>query len=559
MTLEARYNLDKGEGIWLVTALDDRKPVSFRYRSGGATEKAARNLWWVRTQNSWNLAGWNINLDLDLVSDPVYLYTFRNDPDGFFYSRRLFMEYFGRTMNEELDPRRLSTLFAQKSGEDSYFRGTASYTDDLFSRGNRNTLQTLPSLYYAIAARPLPESIAASLPGGGPRFSLDLQYDYYTRRTDEESPIDETGHRFMVSPSFHWQAAAFGRLNVLAQGGLDLNLYAPKGRRPSEASVGRADHDSFDSVLGGQASLEVSTTLSRVYGGEDGGNAYLHQVTPFASFELSETPDQDELPYFDAFDRTLRRRTFRYGVRSTITGRSEAAVPADAARTGGPAGAALAPGADGRDGTEGPAKAYAYREILKIGVFGSYEFANNLKWAERTSARYYTTGYFGRGVGPVEFEVEATFSPYFSARVLSSLDARIGNFTSHDVSFEVRDGRGDSLSFVYDYELPRLEYGPPDYTTVDQIRGDLNLELAKGWSLGASSRYDLEDRRGLETYVRLRYSAQCYALSLIWQDSGDDRREAFMLDLLGLGSFGNSDGGPLPGGGLAASGEGAYY
>jgi LPS-assembly protein len=540
VTLEGRYNLDSGEGIWLATSLSDRKPVTFRYRTGGAAEKEARDLWWVRAQNTWNLAGWNVNLDLDLVSDPVLLYEFRNDPDGFYYSRRLFMEHFGRTVNEELDSRRLSTLFAQKAGSDSYFRGTASYTDDLYSRGNRDTLQTVPSLYYAIASRPLPESLAAGLPWGGPRFSLDLQYDYYTRRTDEESPVDETGHRLLASPSFHWQGSALGRLNVLAQGSLDMNLYAPKGRRPSE--TGSEDHGGFYSSLGGEGSLEVSATLSRVYGDGAGegvggeGDAWLHQVTPFAAFEWSQTPEQEDLPYFDAYDRSLRRRTFRYGFRSTLTGRSEA-----------------------RDGGDEPAAGYAYREIVKVGVYGSYEFASNLKWAEKSYARYYTTGYFERGVGPFEFEVEAMFSPWFSARILSSLDAREGDFTSHDVSMEFRDPRGDSLSVIYDYDKPRLEYGPPNYVNVNQLRGDLNLELARGWSMGASSRYDLEDRRGLETYVRLRYTEQCYAVSFIWADSGDDRRIAFMVDLLGLGSIGNGGGQPLPGGGLAASGEGAYY
>jgi LPS-assembly protein len=545
MTVEGRYNLEAGEGIFLATVLNDRKPITFRYRTGGAMEKEARNLWWVRSQNSWNLAGWNINLDLDLVSDPVFLYSFRNDPDGFFYSRRLFMDYFGRTVNEELDPMRISTLFAQKAWSDSYFRGTVTYTDDLYSRGNRNTLQVAPSLYYAIASRPLPESLASRLPGGGPRFSLDLQYDYYTRRTDEESPVDESGHRMLASPSFSWKGSAFGTVGVLAKGSLDLNLYAPKGRRPEE-NGGRANHSNSYSTLGGEASIELSTTFSRVYGGEGEGDAYLHQMTPFAAFEVVESPDQDDLPYFDEFDRTLKRRTFRYGVRNTITARTAAPLPVDGT-TG------------GTDGQEGQSQGYLYREVLKIGVFGSYEFANNLHWAEREHARYFTTGYFDRGMGPFEFEVEAFVTPWFTARVISSLDARKGIFTGHDVSLEVRDERGDSLALIYDYEQPRLEYGPPDYNTVNQARGDLNLELARGWSFGASTRFDFEDKRGLETYLRLRYTAQCYAVSLIWEDSGDDRRVAFMINLLGLGTFGNSDGTHLPGGGLAASGEGAFY
>jgi LPS-assembly protein len=546
VTLEGRYNLEAGQGVWLATSLSDRRPARFRYRAGGGPEEeVARRLWWLRAQNSWDLAGWNVNLDLDLVSDPAFLYTFRNDPDGFFYSRRLFMEHFGRTLNEELDPRRLSTLFAQKAGPDSYFRGTVSYTDDLSSRGNRGTLQAAPSLYYAVAARRLPEALASRLPGGGPRVSLDLQYDYYSRRAAEGQPDDETGHRLLVSPSFHWKGDAFGSVAALAKGGLDLGLYAPRGGRPSEGGGVEAHSPSYAS-LGAEASLELSTTLSRVYGrgaggpgGGDGapaaGEAYLHQVTPFVAFEFRHSPDQHELPYFDAFDRSLRRRTLRYGIRSTLTARSEAGA-----------------------GAEGEGGGYAYREILKVGVFGSYEFASNLRWAEKGFARYYTTGYFDRGVGPFELEVEAALGPWLTARILSSLDARKGEFTGHDVTLMARDARGDSMAVIFDYEKPRPEYGPSGFTSISQLRGDLDFRLAGGWSAGGSVRFDFGEGRGLETILRLRYTSQCYAVSIVWEDSGDDRRAAFLIDLLGLGSFGNASSEPLAGGWLSPV-EGAYY
>jgi hypothetical protein len=183
---------------------------------------------------------------------------------------------------------------------------------------------------------------------------------------------------------------------------------------------------------------------------------------------------------------------------------------------------------------------YSYRELLRLGVFHSYEFASNIKWAEESYGRYYTTGYFDKGLGPLDLELEIYFTPYVSSRFISSLDGRIGKFTSHDLSLDIKDHRGDSLSIVYDFENPTRKYGPPQSTNVNQIRGDLTINMGKGFSGTYSARYDLDLQDSLETYISLNYMAQCYSFRLMWEDTNDQRRIAFLLDLFGLGSFGNT-------------------
>jgi LPS-assembly protein len=512
-TLEARYNLEEGEGIWIATYLHDRKKNIYNYRSSDGDEVVSRNLYWLRAQNNWNVGGYDLNLDLDFVSDPLFLYAFRNDPDGFFYSSDLFNEYFGRTPNEELDPSRLSTFFVQKNGSDTYFRGTISYIDNLYNKNNIDTLQNAPSLYYSVVSRSF-EALDQVELGKGPRFGLDIQYDYYTRRTNADSPIDETGHRFILSPSFFWYHDIFSTFSLRTNGFFDIAAYRLEGQRPT--ATGRAPHNDMSANFSGGFSAELSTTLSRVFIHDDRGSAILHQVTPFISLELTKSPDQDELPYFDTMDRTLNRRTLRYGFRSTFVGRSRESNPNE-----------------GYDG-------YKYSELVKIGIFHSYEFASNLKWAENSFGRYYTTGYFDKGVGPLEVEIEAYITPYFRTRLLSSMDGRTGSFTSHDISLDLHDLRGDTFSIIYDYEKPRIEYGPPAYNYVDQLRGDLHVVLAKGWYTDFSIRYDLKMGKSLETYLSLGYQEQCYGVRIIWADSNDERRISIGINLLGLGFFGNN-------------------
>jgi LPS-assembly protein len=513
MTLEARYNLNAGQGIWLVTYLRDHKNNYFTYNSFGQPRRQVKDIYWIRGQNNWQAGGWDLSLDVDLVSDPLTLYAFRNDLDGFRYTQALFSQYFGRTVSEELDPLRLSTFFAQKKTDDTLFRGTLTYVNNLYSQGNVNTVQNLPSLYFGFVSRPLTVPGADHTEMDRPRLNLDLRYDYFTRRYNEHSAITETGHRFFASPSLFWHHDFFGAFGLKTEGGLTFSAYAPNGRRPGPGGL-EQKANSENSVTG-EFSVELSTTFSRIYeGGFGQAEASLHQVTPFVAFEFVEAPDQKDLPYWDLNDRKLRRRTLRYGFRNNLLTKHPIKNP------------------------QGQITGYEYRSLLRLGLYASYEFASNLEWAEKTWARYFTVGYFDRGVGPYELELETSFNPYVSLRLLSSLDGRSGNFTRHDLNLTFNDLRGDYLSLIYDYESPTLQQGPNRGQHTNQIRGDFHLELSGGWSTTVSSRFDFQSQKGLETYVNLHYSAQCYGLALVYADSDDDRRIALVVDLLGLGSFG---------------------
>jgi LPS-assembly protein len=525
-TLEGRYNLSFGQGIWLATYLSDKKDNFYTNRSSDQERVNNRHLSWIRAQNNWKANDFDLNLDLDLVSDPTFLYAFRNDPDGFFYSRNLLAEYFGRTISEELNPLRTSTFFAQKSGPFSYFRGTVSYVENLYRKNNVDTLQNYPSLFFSLVSKPI--TALEGFFGGTPRFGIDIQYDYYTRRTDAYTEIDETGHRLLFSPSFFWFHNMSDKVSLKTGGSLSFSAYKPYGKRPG--AKGLDDHDSFEAGFSGDFTAELSTTLSRVYHSGRDDSATLHQFTPVVSFEIARTPDQDRFPYFDRLDRRLNQRTIRYGFWNTLIQRS--------------------PEPMGEDG----AQSFGYRELFKLGIFHSYEFAGNLKWAEQSYGRYYTTGYFDKGVGPLDVELEIDLTPNFKARLLSSLDGRTGDFVSHDISLNISDDRGDSASIIYDFESNRMEYGgPSEFNNVNQIRGDLTIELGGGFSTTYSARYDFDLNRALETYVSLNYRGQCYGLGIIWEDTNDQSRIAFMVNLLGLGSFG-SGGNPL----TSAPGE-TYY
>lgn len=517
-TLEGRYHFEKGRGIWQVTQLNDKDPQSFYYKNNPYDQKETKNRYWLRAQNSWRFGEWDVNLNLDLASDPLYLAEFRNDFDGFNNSFNMFNQEFGYTVNEYLDPLRNNTLFAQRTDYDTFVRGTIEYTEDLYSQDNRDTIQRLPSLQYNLVSRPLPESLGLGL-NNLPRVSLGMRYDYFSRTSNDLSLTDETGHRLQVNPSMNWSSPLGGLATLQLDGDLGLTMYAADGRRPSNitpADRAAARHDSRDNRLTGSMSASLSTTLSRVYAGGPGDAvAIRHQMSPTIAYTHVEAPeDQSDLPYWDPFDRRLPRRTVRYGLLNTFVSKTPAVDE------------------------NGQSAGFDYFQFLKIGLWSSYEFRDNMEWANKPYARYYTTDYFDRGAGPVELEIETFLNPFFSARLVSGFDGRTGKVTSHDLSFKAQDARGDSLTLTYDFDSPSTALGTGgNYEDYEEVRADLALVLNSEWTADFSTRYDLRVGRSLETHARLLYRAQCYGVGLLYSDSDNDRRVGVVIDLLGLGAI----------------------
>ena len=515
-TLEGRYHFEHGQGIWQATYLNDHDPQRFYYRND-AKEQTARERYWVRAQNHWNFGEWDVNLNLDLASDPLYLAEFRSDFDGYYKSREAFSKSFGYTVNEYLDPLRSNTFFAQRTGYDTFFRGGVEYTDDLYSKDNHDTIQKLPSLQYNLVSRPLPKALGRGLGLSNlPRFSLEMRYDYFDRLSDTFSETDETGHRVRLNPSMFWSSPVGGFANFEMDADLDLTMYGLNGYRPHDRTVSgareAARHDSREDRLTGSVTASLSTTLSKVYGGFGDAVAVRHQMSPTVSFSYVGAPNQSDLPYWDYYDRRLSRRTVKYGLLNTFVKKT--------------------PVVDD-EGLE----SFDYFQFLKVGLWSSYEFKDNLEWAKKPEARYYSTDYFDRGAGPVELEVEAFFNPYLSARVVSGFDGRTGKVTSHDMSLKVSDKRGDSLTVTYDFDSPSTALGTRNFDDYEEIRADLALVFNDDWSADFSTRYDVRTGKGLESHARVMYRNQCYALGLLYSDTENDRRVGLVVDLLGFGSL----------------------
>jgi lipopolysaccharide assembly outer membrane protein LptD (OstA) len=220
----------------------------------------------------------------------------------------------------------------------------------------------------------------------------------------------------------------------------------------------------------------------------------------------------------------MPRQTVRYGLSNSLVAKNQGQAPAQT------------PDQTPDQEAGGLQTADKYFQFLKFGLFSSYELADNSNLTSRPLVdRYYDTGYYGQGSGPLEAYLETFFNPYFSARMISNFNTNTGRAINHDWSLTAADSRGDRLTLTYDYDTPE---GKPGYTTgYQEARADLNLRLNSEWSTRFHTRYDLKGNQALQSTAQLAYRDQCYGLSLLYSKTYHEQSVGLLFDLMGLGSI----------------------
>lgn len=522
LTMEANHKGMASESSWLFTHLNDNKPQHYTFKRNGE-ERGFSDRWWLRGKSDLSAYGWDFMMDVDLASDPLFLEAFHGDPDGFTYSERLMQNTFGRGLNEAKDPLRKSVALARRNRDDSLLSLGLQYSDNLANPNNEDTLQRYPSFLYSLAGRP------AGRDGHLGFFSFTSQYDYFYRHYNEHSSTNGRGHRFRLAPELY-KPFNLGRWGAFtAKGGIKETLYLPQGYAADfPGGQGRRyDYGRTAQNTALEFDLGLSSTFSRVYHQSFwGAEAFRHQITPELKFTYSQNHRSDYTPFWDEFDFTPNRRTLKYGFTSTVM----AKVPQVAAN-GGPEKIKNSGG--------GPVEPlYDYQEWLRVSVAASYEFSHEqelIGWP-------YAANYYGHGQGPAELELEINPSRNLRLLARSAYDYNNGSFVSHDFKGTVYNARGDAL-FV-DYEQAKSGYNNLPYAVEkanEELRVGLAVKLNDEWSARFNTRYDLLNNRELETNYRLRYSAQCWGVSLAYSDTFDDSKVVVALDLLGLGSLGSGN------------------
>lgn len=457
--------------------------------------------YWLRAKADQRLPhDFVAKLDVDVVSDQDYLREFRDQVTGFYDSRDYFFNTFGRDIDDYDDPVRTSQFDLRRNWDKFTLEGTARWNDDSTLRNSDKpdkTLQTLPFLGFNGSKQKILESPFY--------YDFTSEYRYYYRQDGESA------HRADAHPRVF--------LPIRYKGYFTLE--------PSLGLRGTVWHvDQFDDADGAQqvdrerdptrglydVGVDLKTELLNVF--DINGKSVdriKHQIRPRVTYAFIPDVDQADQPNFDPLDRIAKENIITYSLTNTLTSKIRHA-------------------AGGGKTSAGNDWNYEYRRFLRFFLEQSYDINK-----EKDDDPQPFSPIFG----------ELEFSPfrYLSLKANADWNTYDNDFERNGIAARASDYRGDR---VYVEHRRKKDDYESIYTS---LLVNINNRL---WANGEYER-DLRADEDVKYGVGLLYNAQCWSVRVSYTDEQDEDRLTFMINLHGIGEFGQSFGVGLGGLGRESS------
>lgn len=295
--------------------------------------------------------------------------------------------------------------------------------------------------------------------------------------------------------------------------------------------VYQLERDSFLTTLAGLGAENQTTELARLK----------HTLEPSVQYTYIPGVSQGDLPLFDASDRFRQRSLFSYGGTSRIYGKfirpyersrnvEELAASGDTLPTFDLSSSLLG---FGRGMVLSPTlnmdrQMSNVRELARFDIRQTYDYIEATKDVDPNQDEF----------SDINLSMILSPSTYFATGIQSNLDAGYGDFSSYDISMAMRDDREDALRLRYTYFEPTSANGN---RTTSQIEGNVEFKLHEQLRLGYYTRYDVDNRRALETRALMRFvnACNCWSIDLGISDRFNPDRTAVMLSFTfaGLGDI----------------------
>jgi LPS-assembly protein len=528
---EFRHAEDTGsKGLWMVDALKDNRRATTEadewkdYRGDGMT-RPNRSRWWVRSKYD----GWlgspelKVKLDLDVVSDQNYLRDFQNGPNGFDATRENFLDTFGRDIANKDNTLRTSVAYASRSWDRFGATGSLTYVENLeFMNGNgrerdNTTVQTLPELNLF--------AFQQSVPGTPLEVSANAKYDYFTRNKGH------TGHRLRMAPEVKLPVKTDYVTFIPSLSGditsYDLTRHQGFGNQTVVDEGGRsqvidtnATRKGFQSRATWGAGFTAFSEMTRVFSLDDqprpeptlaGTSRWTrlkHSIIPRVEYAYTPTiTGQDELPYFDRYDRITGRNEVTYSLTNVLDRRRDSVV--------------LSPGT-----AEGPQASVAsdYLDFLLFRIEQSYDRneatrKDQLATYKRRPFSDVLTEVRVRPEQFIDLVSRVWFSPYKASLTQNENFVRLH-----------KDGLGE-ITVGYDYLTRIDEYKRYRADTMSILSLGSKWQINDDLTLSAKYRHDFNSERDLERTLGLSWAAECYTMYISVSQKSSDTRFEIGFDL----------------------------
>ena len=480
--VEYRYVLDENSrGTIMYDFLEDDKlgngtKDNSEYSYDGTPDRTNTERYWFRMKADQELPfDFTGKLDMDVVSDADYLRDFKSGYTGFESTRDHFENSFGRSIDDYDDTTRENTLNINRSFSSYSLNMNFEYYDNVIKRRDGTDDTTLQRL-PSVEFSSVKQRIASS-----PfLFDFDSAYDYFYRKDTTDSKI--RGSRLDVHPTVYMPFSIGNYLKVEPYAGIRETVWYTD---PYETPSGGTD-DYFTRELY-DLNLDLSTIFYRIYTPE---NPYAekikHEIIPEIEYTYIPEEDQEDLPRFDDIDEIERENTVKWILTNRFISRNQV---------------------NGKN---------VYNELAWIELYQTFDI-NTRKDDGDEPFSDITLETRLRPVKPLRIETETAWSPYSN------------EITTHESLIRLTDKRGDYLTAEYRYEREKNE----------TLLGRVNIQITRRLSAYYSVEEDLFEEENIENEFGILLEDECWTLLVAYSQTPDDREISFLVELHGIGAFGN--------------------
>lgn len=325
------------------------------------------------------------------------------------------------------------------------------------------------------------DALRQPVPGTPVYTSLTSEYTYLYRQDEAR------GHRIDIHPEFYLplRIGRYGTFEPRA-GFRQTAWYMDSAVSDRPENARYYHRELYD--LG----AELSSNFYRVFSVDIGNVKKIeHMVIPKIEYSYVPRTKQSEYPYFDDVDRIDSANQITFSITQLLTSKRTTA----SAKNGAPA--------------------HTYNQFCRFRVAQRIDLE---KIADPT-----------RVENPLTAELDIT------PKGLLTLHADVQwenarRLETGSLSCRLTDKRKDRIGLNYTYSR--------DF--VQSIGANFSVPVGTPWRITGDYERNVKDNKTIRVALGVRYAAQCWAVNLVHVDEENDHKYEAMVELTGLGGFGNT-------------------
>ncbi len=490
---------DRDKGIFRFNYLVDTKED--RDYNNDKIIRGNEKRWWLRGKLNQQLPlGFQAKLDVDMVSDRDYLQEFDYGPMGYTKTNRTFRKAFDRSLVDDTDLNRPSTLQITRNYLDSFIGSEGRYNDNQEGKQDQ-TIQTIPLfVLHGFRTRLLNTPLF---------YDGEASYVNYWREAGSRE------QRIHLAPRISLPIDMAGWANLLLSTTIEETFYQTSGH----SHAGGSSHEVKEPAntknrLLYKLEADASKSFARLYH-PSATLTMRHTIRPRLTYEYRPPKNQKDIPEIDvaggseSLDHTsyitALETSEHFGIdrleplnRITLSLLSFLSTK----RT------------IGRD-------RYAYADIVR--------FVFRQRFDIRESIRALPHGTKRRPLSDAYAELEFRPDPKYFLRYDTTYNFYGKGFTTYNLLAHLGSTAGDRLDIVYRYH---------DLTDINELNLDLWAVISPSWYGIYHLKQSFAKRSELESTYGLRYQSNCWALEGRLKHDNYETSITLHLELLGIGGWG---------------------